>query len=140
MNHCEVIMATTTETLLQGRTIVPSLTVGDLDGSARFYEHLGASVEERWEEEGKLIGVMVRAGDIRLALSQDDWRKGRHRMKGVGFRLWINTRQDIDELAAKVKANGLTLSREPYSDFGGRAFDVTDPDGFLVTIANDGTT
>jgi predicted lactoylglutathione lyase len=66
-------------------TIVPILTVDDLQKSITFYEALGFAVDERWEEQGTLLGVMVRAGAMRLGLNQDDWKKGRDRQKGVGL-------------------------------------------------------
>jgi hypothetical protein len=44
--------------------------------------------------------VMLRAGEARINLSQDDWKKGRDRQKGVGMRIFVSTTQDIDQLAA----------------------------------------
>lgn len=130
-------MATATETTLQAKATVPSLTCNDLSRSLKFYEALGYVVEERWEDEGKLRGVMLRAGEARLGLDQDDWKKGRDRVKGVGLRLWIGTGQDIDQLADRVRKHGVKLTREPYKEWGMHGFDVTDPDGFLLTISNE---
>ena len=48
---------------LRLRSFTPSLTVNDLEKSVRFYTHvLGFIVGERWEEGGKLLGVMLKAG------------------------------------------------------------------------------
>lgn len=96
-------MADTIETALQARSLAPSFTVDDLQGSIRFYEALGFGVEERWEEHGALLGVMMQAGAAHIGLSQDDWKKGRDRRKGVGMRIFIGTTQDIDALAARAK-------------------------------------
>ena len=65
---------TTTQDALQISTIVPSLTVDDLQKSLAFYEALGFTVDERWEDNGKLLGVMLRAGKNQIGLSQDDWK------------------------------------------------------------------
>ena len=54
-------MATTQEAL-QVSTILPSFTVDDLQKSIAFYEALGFTVDERWEDNGTLLGVMMRAG------------------------------------------------------------------------------
>ncbi len=115
----------------------PSFTVGDIQKSLAWYRDvLGFGVEERWEQEGKLAGVMVRAGDVRFMLGQDDWKKGRDRKKGEGFRLYCETKQDVDALAKKIKAKGGTLDEEPHDDpWGVRDFTLTDPDGFKLTIA-----
>ena len=40
---------------------------------------------------------MLRAGNNRVGLSQDDWKKGRDRKKGVGMRVFIATTQNVDE-------------------------------------------
>jgi len=52
-------------------------------------------VEERWEHEGTLQGVMLRAGEASVALGQDDWKKGRDRQKGVAMRIFISTTQNM---------------------------------------------
>jgi uncharacterized glyoxalase superfamily protein PhnB len=130
-------MATTTETALQVKTLSPSFTVNDLQKSIRFFEGLGFAVDERWEEGGALLGVMLRAGEARIGLSQDDWKKGRDRQKGVGMRLFLSTSQDIDQLAARAKKAGISLESEPRdTQWGSRAFEVTEPSGFTLTISS----
>jgi uncharacterized glyoxalase superfamily protein PhnB len=72
-------------------------------------------------------------------LGQDDWQKGRDRVKGVGFRIYCTTTQDIDGLAARIKARGGRLAQEPKDEpWGGRNLAVLDPDGFAITIASRG--
>jgi predicted lactoylglutathione lyase len=129
-----MMMATTTEAALQAKTLSTSLTVNDLQQSISFFEGLGFAVDERWEDNGIPLGVMLRAGEVRIGLSQDDWKKGRDRMKGVGMRLFISTTQDIDQLAARAKEAGITLDSEPHDTEWGRAFEVTEPSGFKLTI------
>jgi uncharacterized glyoxalase superfamily protein PhnB len=71
-------------------------------------------------------------------LGQDDFAKGRDRPKGIGHRLWLTTVQDVDALAARAKATGITLEHEPRTfDWGARAFAVVDPDGFRITICRE---
>ena len=128
----------TTQDVLQTTSIVPSLTVDDLQKSIAFYEGLGFSVEERWEENGTLLGVMLRAGNHHIGLSQDDWKKGRDRKKGVGMRVFIGTSHNIDEIAARAKSAGIRLDKEPHdTEWKSRAFEVTDPSGFLLTVSTE---
>jgi len=128
----------TTQDALQVSAIVPSITVDDLQKSIAFYEALGFAIDEQWEEGGKLLGVMLRAGKTQLGLSQDDWQKGRDRKKGIGVRLTMSTTQKIDEIAARAKAAGIKLKSEPHdTEWKTRAFEVTDPSGFLLTIFSD---
>jgi uncharacterized glyoxalase superfamily protein PhnB len=80
---------------------------------------------------------MVKAGSVELGLNQDDGKKGRDRVKGVGMRLYIETKDDIDQIAARAKAAGVALTSEPQdTDMKTRSFEVTEPSGFLVTISS----
>ena len=118
--------------------VAPSLTVNDLEASLSWYrDTLGFVVKERWEHEGKLAGVEVAAGRVSLYLGQDDWKKGRDRVKGVGARLHCTTGQDVDRLAEAIRAHGGRLLEEPHDEpWGGRAFALADPDGFKLTISS----
>ena len=122
---------------LQGKSVMPSLTVNNLQQSLDFFAALGFEIEDRWEENGVVLGAMLKAGDARLGLSQDDGKKGTDRKKGVGMRLYIEADSDIDQVAARAKAAGVPLQREPHdTEWGTRAFEVTEPSGFLLTIAS----
>lgn len=117
----------------------PSFTANDLAKSMAWYRDvLGFVVGERWEREGKLVGCELRAGSVGLMLGQDDWKKGRDRSKGEGFRLYCGTNQDVDALARAIKARGGKLDSEPADQpWGSRDFSVTDPDGFKITIGKE---
>ncbi|MGH8637770.1 MAG: VOC family protein [Burkholderiales bacterium] len=131
-------MAITLDTRLQAKTVSPTLTVNNLQQSVAFFEGLGFGVEERWEENGVLLGVTLRAGEARINLSQDDWKKGRDRQKGVGMRIFVSTTQAIDQLAAYAKTAGIALDTEPHdTPWGSRAFEVTEPSGFRLTISSE---
>jgi uncharacterized glyoxalase superfamily protein PhnB len=130
-------MAVTQTAILRGTSVTPSLTVNNLQQSIDFFTGLGFEVEERWEDNGALLGVMLKAGEARLGLSQDDGKKGRDRIKGVGVRIYIEANDDIDQVAKRAKASGVTLQSEPHdTDWGTRAFEVTEPSGFLLTIGS----
>jgi lactoylglutathione lyase len=128
-------MATAT---LQARSFAPSLTVNDLERSIQFYtKALGFAVTDEMKQDGELRGVMLEAGGAHLGLSQDDFEKGRNRVKGVGMRLYLETDQDVTALARQAKAAGIALDSEPAPlPWGPMGFTVTDHDGFTLTIAN----
>ena len=128
-------MATTREAV-QISAIVPTLTVDDLQKSLAFYEALGFAIDERWEENGTLLGVMLRAGTTQIGLNDDDWKKGRDRKKGIGVRLSLSTTPgSVHEIAKRVRNAGITLKSEPHdTEWKSRAFEVIDPSGFLLTI------
>jgi uncharacterized glyoxalase superfamily protein PhnB len=124
---------------LRLRSAGPSFTVDNIDKSIAFYRDvLGFTLKDKWEEEGALKGVELLAGSVTFWLGQDDWKKGRGRVKGEGFRISCVTMQDIDLLAARVRSTGTALVEEPKDQpWGGRYFAVRDPDGFLVTISSE---
>jgi uncharacterized glyoxalase superfamily protein PhnB len=121
---------------LKMSTASPGFTVNDLEKSLAWYRDvLGFAVEERWEHEGKLMGVSLQAGSVSFMIGQDDWKKGRDRKKGEGFRLYCTTTQDVDVLAKRIVARGGRLDQEPRDQpWGTRDFALTDPDGFKITI------
>lgn len=121
---------------LRLRSAGPSFTVNDIQKSLAFYrDALGFTVGERWERDGALAGVELVAGKVLFWIGQDDWKKGRDRVKGQGFRMYCRTSQDIDALARRVRAHGGTLVEEPKDQsWGGRACAVADPDGFTITF------
>jgi len=115
----------------------PSLTVNDLEKSLAWYRDvLGFAVEETWNDAGKVVGVSLRAGDVSFMIGQDDWKKGRDRKKGEGFRIFCMTKKNVDELAKRIEARGGTLDHGPTDQpWGVRDISLTDPDGFKITIA-----
>jgi uncharacterized glyoxalase superfamily protein PhnB len=115
----------------------PSFTVNDLEKSLGWYRDvLGFAVEETWKDDGKVVGVSLKAGDVSFMIGQDDWKKGRDRKKGEGFRIYCETKKSIDDLAKRIEAKGGRLDRGPTDQpWGVRDISLTDPDGFKITIA-----
>jgi lactoylglutathione lyase len=121
---------------LRLRSISPTFTVNDVQRSLAWYrDGLGFFVSDRWEEGGRLKGVMLKAGNCHLGLSQDDFSKGRDRPKGVGFRIWCETFQDVDAIAKRLRAFGGKFVEEPGDRWDTYSFTAEDPDGFKITVA-----
>ena len=121
---------------LRLRSIMPSFTVNDIQRSVAWYQDgLGFFVSERWEDGGKLKGVMLKAGSCQLGLAQDDFAKGRDRRKGEGFRIWCDTAQDVVGIAARLRAFGGSIVEEPGDHWDAYSFTAQDPDGFKITIS-----
>jgi uncharacterized glyoxalase superfamily protein PhnB len=121
------------------RSLSPSFTVNDLHRSLAWYRDVaGFKIGERWERDGQLMGAELRAGKTSFMIGQDDWQKGRDRKKGEGFRIYCTTTQNVDAIAAAIKARGGQLDSEPRdTEWGSRDFSFSDPDGFKITIAKD---
>ena len=123
---------------LRLRGMCPGLTVADLKRSIGFYtDVLGFIVKEYWTDEGgELRGAMLKAGTCELGLVQDDWNRGHERKKGEGVRLWCETVQDIDVLAARIRAAGIPIAEGPKDlAWGARGLAVDDPDGYHFSIS-----
>jgi len=122
---------------LRLRQVAPSFTVNDAAASLDWYTRVvGFVLKDRWEDKGVLIGGEIRAGTMSLMIGQDDFKKGRDRVKGVGVRLFCRTAQDIDVLAQGIKDRGGVLDHDPQDEpWGERDFGITDPDGYKITIS-----
>jgi len=118
-----------------------SLSVNDLARSRHFYvDGLGFTVEQEWKNDAGVVqGLMLKAGQASVGLSQDDFAKGRDRAKGVGLSWYLETAQDIAPVAQRARAAGIHLEADPAPlPWGPLGFAVHDPDGLRVIIANAG--
>jgi uncharacterized glyoxalase superfamily protein PhnB len=124
---------------LHARSLAASLTVKNLQKSLAWYaDVVGFAVDRKHEREGKLVAVSLKAGDVRILITQDDGARGWDRVKGEGFSLQITTDQNIDEIAKRIKEHGSTLDTEPAdTPRGARVFRVRDPDGFKLVISSE---
>ena len=53
------------------------------------------------------------------------------------MRLLIGTKQNIDQIASRAKTAGMTLDSEPHdTEWKSRAFEITEPSGFKITISS----
>ena len=123
---------------LIAESLEASLTVKDLEASFAWYrDALGFALDRKHERAGKVIAISLKAGAVRLLLTQDDGAKGLDRVKGEGMSLQISTAQRADDVAARLKAAGSTLDTEPTTmPWGVRVLRVRDPDGFRLTISS----
>lgn len=121
------------------RSLSCSLTVKDVNRSLAWYcDVLGFAIDRKMEREGRLVGVALQAGDVRLLLNQDNGAKGADRSLGQGFSMMLTTTQNIDAVASQVRAAGGTLDSEPADmPWGARVFRVRDPDGYGYAISSE---
>lgn len=114
-----------------------SLTVNDVASSTAWYRDvLGFAVDRTYEREGRTFAASLRAGNVRILVTQDDGSKGQDRVKGEGFSLQFTTKQDIDGIATRVKGAGGVLDSEPADMRGMRVFRLRDPDGFRLVVSS----
>jgi uncharacterized glyoxalase superfamily protein PhnB len=123
---------------LRLRSATPGFTVSDLQRSLEFYRDvLGFHAGEPWMDNGKMMGIELKAGAVSFYLGQDDFKKGRDRVKGTGIRIYCATTDDVDALATRIRSRGGVLDHDPQTQpWGSRDFGITDPDGYKLTIAN----
>jgi uncharacterized glyoxalase superfamily protein PhnB len=122
---------------LDTRGVQISLTTKDVETSIAWYRDvLGFAVEYPMERDGKVFAAAMRSGAARIILNQDDGGRGWERVKGEGFAITFDTAQDVNAIAAGIKARGGTLHSEPADmPWGVRMFRVVDPDGYRLSIS-----
>ena len=98
---------------------------------------LNFAVDKRYERDGNLFAVSLKAGEVHILINQDNGAKGLDRPKGEGFSLRITTDQNIDDIANRIKEHGGILDSEPTdTPWGVRMFRLQDPDGFRFLISS----
>ena len=116
------------------QSVAIGITANDAEASIKWYcDVLGFAVAQRWDEDGFRGGTVVQGGAT-FNIGQDDWKLGRDRKKGQGVRFFITTADDIDGYAKGITSRGGTIDHEPKDDWGFRAFAITDPDGYKITV------
>jgi uncharacterized glyoxalase superfamily protein PhnB len=130
---------TDTTAAIKATTLGCSLTCKDLQAWIRFYrDAVGFAVAQTFENDGKVAGAIIEAGDCRIVLNQDDGKLGWDRIKGQGFYLQINVAgaADVDAAAARIAAAGGTLLDQPADrPWGARMFQFKDLDGFKLGVS-----
>jgi uncharacterized glyoxalase superfamily protein PhnB len=128
--------STTAQEALDVRAVVFSLTAKDLSKSIAWYRDvLGFTVDYQRDQDGKPASAGIRSGCSSIHLNQDDGGRGWDRMKGEGFSITFDTAQDVDGIAARIKAQGASLAMEPADmPWGVRMLRVTDPDGYRLGV------
>jgi uncharacterized glyoxalase superfamily protein PhnB len=121
---------------LRARAVSMSLTVKDLQRSIAWYrDTVGFHMDRTWDRDGRVAGATMLAGDVKINLNQDDGKKGTDRAMGQGFSMHLTTGQDIDQIAAGIKARGGKIDDGPEDrPWGVRSFYVTDPDGYRFGV------
>ena len=119
----------------RARSLSASLAVKDIQKSLAWYrDKVGFSVDRKFERAGRLTAVMLKAGDMRILIRQDDEGTGWDKVKGAGFSLQFTTAQDIELLAQAIKQRGGVVKLESADATGGRELRLRDPDGFTLVI------
>jgi uncharacterized glyoxalase superfamily protein PhnB len=123
----------------RARALTASLTVQDLEKSLAWYsEVVGFVVDQKYEREGALRAVALKAGTVRILLNLDDGARGWDRVKGEGISLQFTTAQSVDEIAERIRERGGSLESEPADmPWGARMFRLKDPDGFKLVISSE---
>ena len=114
-----------------------SLTVTDLPTSRAWYRDvIGFGVDREHERNGTVFAVSLRAGVVRILLTQDNGAKGADRVKGEGFSLQFTTDQDLDAIARRVSDHSGQQVEASDTPWGARVLRLQDPDGFKLVFSS----
>ena len=122
----------------QGVSLI-TLGVSDYDRAKSFYEALGWSVTLEIEEtaffqaNGVVVVLWAReklAGDMGIPDDGANW-------SGIALAHNVASREEVDQIVERARANGGTITREPSETFyGGYAGAFRDLDGHVWEIAH----
>ncbi len=119
-----------------------NLVVRDVEASRTFYARLGLDFGDARDPVWAEHHVSAEhSGDVPLDVDLDStsfahkWDRGWPGGSGVVLGFKVDTRAEVDELAAALAADGVPVQQEPYDAFwGARYAIVSDPDGNGVGI------
>ncbi len=128
---------------MKGTRINPLIIVRDINRSIAFYESiLGLKKNVVLEEEGKIRYVDFIVGSSVLMVVPESSRPGdvqnklQTGVKGLGVELYFDIDEDIKELYAKLKSNGLVFTKELFvTPWNTYQFQFGDPDGYIFIVS-----
>ena len=112
----------------------------DVPRSARFWERLGFARFYQLPAEGDPGYVALPRGDAELAVVAAEWPREQYGLglgDGPRFEMFVYT-GDVDRLLADLRAEGVTVLRDPADmPWGERIAVIADPDGNPVSLATE---
>lgn len=119
-------------------TITPLLNVADVAASVAFYRRLGLEPAERFEDDGVLIWVMLKAGASGLMLNRQDRihaasRRARPHYGDAVLYVKVTSAATMREA---LVADGVAATPVERQAYGLDEFYVRDPDGYELAITS----
>lgn len=118
-----------------------NLVVSDMAAAVDFFELLGLEVADtlpEWRDHHRTVEVgdgfdLDLDSEVFAAQWNRGWPGGAGGMGVLGFR--VESRDEVDEIVARVTAAGHGVQQEPYDAFwGARYAVVSSPDGHAIGI------
>jgi uncharacterized glyoxalase superfamily protein PhnB len=123
--------------------LTPNLVVADLPRSLVFYrDTLGFELVATQPDTAPFVFAWLRQGPVNLflndaATSRADPKAGAHVKDGPGGIALYVTMTDIDAFHTRVRDTVSIIDPLETKFYGMREFTITDPDGFVLTFAEE---
>lgn len=121
--------------------LTPNLVVRDVEKSIRFYcDELGFELDKHVPNQPPFVFASVRAGGVEIFLNQyetavEEYPAFAEKPLGGTLTLFL-LMQGIDALYHEICSNGVKVVMPIETKFYGvREFAITDPDGYILTLA-----
>src|SRR3954451_3353887 len=115
-------------------TLIPALSVSDPRASLDWLEKLGfQTVMTMPMPDGSIAHAHAARGDAHVMLGPACTQG----MGAPGLTLYVNITDSVDDLCARARASGVSVTQDPRDEFwGDRMFVVEHPDGYRFSFAN----
>ena len=119
------------------RNVIPMLATGDMEETVRFYrDALGFDLRDRFESGGRTWWCeMMRDGHVLMFTAHEvdvDAPGARMGFRQTSINVYLDS--GIEDLHARLKRGGYTVSEMRVTFYRIREFDLTDPSGYTVLI------
>lgn len=113
------------------------LHVGDIDATIATYGAIGFDTLRRGDDWAviALDGATIKLQSDAYILSHPHYFTGRlDHPRGAGVEIVVETEEDIDAVADRVRPLGVIVKEIQDREWGARDFRIADPDGYFVRV------
>lgn len=117
------------------KNMTPMLSVASIQKTLDFYKDiLDFDIIDQFEEDGSIKWACIESGDIEMMFSQQSESAKSNPSKKKGIVLYFYV-EDVQELHSNLRNKGYETADLRVTIYGMREFQLEDPDGYELWLA-----